>query len=161
MQNCCAAYALAAAQACDLHAELGRRAKKLLATVSQLRAKGADAIVETLLAEDAVAPSGSAGAMSACARRRLFDRSCISRRGKRTDRTRDVPALRAVTMARKSAKPKIFDRELTYLPQPLRRREFMTRIEAVLFASPRPVSRETLSSLIGMRRFQRAGFGFP
>ncbi len=71
---CCAAYALAAAQACDLHAELGRRATKLLATVPQLRAKGADAIVETLLAEDAVAPSGSAGAMSARARRRLFDR---------------------------------------------------------------------------------------
>ena len=73
-QACCAAYALAAAQACDLHAELGRRATKLLATVPQLRAKGADAIAETLLAEDAVAPSGSAGAMSACARRRLFDR---------------------------------------------------------------------------------------
>jgi hypothetical protein len=73
-QACCAAYALAAAQACDLHAELGRRATKLLATVPQLRAKGADAIVETLLAEDAVAPSGSAGAMSARARRRLFDR---------------------------------------------------------------------------------------
>ena len=48
-QACCAAYALAAAQACDLHAELGRRATKLLATVPQLRAKGADAIVETLL----------------------------------------------------------------------------------------------------------------
>ncbi len=58
----------------DLHAELGRRATKLLATVPQLRAKGADAIAETLLAEDAVAPSGSAGAMSARARRRLFDR---------------------------------------------------------------------------------------
>ena len=77
MQNCCAAYALAAAQACDLHAELGRRAKKLLATVPQLRAKGADAIVETLLAEDAVAPSGSAGAMSAPTRRRLFDRLAL------------------------------------------------------------------------------------
>ena len=32
-QACCAAYALAAAQACDLHAELGRRAEKLLAPV--------------------------------------------------------------------------------------------------------------------------------
>ena len=30
-QACCAAYALAAAQACDLHAELGRRAENLLA----------------------------------------------------------------------------------------------------------------------------------
>ena len=55
-----------------------------------------------------------------------------------------------MTMARTSSKkPKIFDCELTDLPNPLRRREFMMRIEAVLFASPRPVSRETLSSLIG------------
>jgi segregation and condensation protein B len=53
-------------------------------------------------------------------------------------------------MARgKSKSAKSFDRELTDLPNPLRRREFMMRIEAVLFASPRPVSRETLSSLIG------------
>ena len=73
-QTCCAAYALAAAQACDLDAELGRRAAKLLATVPQLRAKGADAVVETLLAEDAVIPSGNAGGMSDRARRRLFDR---------------------------------------------------------------------------------------
>ena len=39
-QTCCAAYALAAAQACDLHAELGRRAENLLAAAPQLRAKG-------------------------------------------------------------------------------------------------------------------------
>jgi hypothetical protein len=73
-QTCCAAYALAAAQACDLDAELGRRAAKLLATVPQLRAKGANSVVETLLAEDAVIPSGNAGGMSDRARRRLFDR---------------------------------------------------------------------------------------
>ena len=55
-----------------------------------------------------------------------------------------------MTMARgKSKSAKSFDRELTDLPNPLRRREFMMRIEAVLFASPRPVSRETFSSLIG------------
>jgi segregation and condensation protein B len=53
-------------------------------------------------------------------------------------------------MARASSKkPKIFDRELAELPHPLRRREFMMRIEAVLFASPRAVSREILSALIG------------
>ena len=55
-----------------------------------------------------------------------------------------------MTMARsKSKKPKIFDRELTDLPEPLRRREFMMRIEAVLFASPRPVSRVILSAYLG------------
>ena len=150
-QNCCAAYALAAAQACDLHAELGRRAAKLLAAVPQLRAKGrGSAVIETLLAEDAVLPSGRGGSMSDRAPPAAVRSPGLSRRGARTDRTRDVPALRAVTMARtRSKKPKIFDRELTDLPNPLRRREFMMRIEAVLFASPRPVSRETLSSLIG------------
>ena len=48
-----------------------------------------------------------------------------------------------------SKKPKIFDRELAELPESFRRREFMMRIEAVLFASPRPVSRDILATLIG------------
>ena len=53
-------------------------------------------------------------------------------------------------MARASSKnPKIFDRELAELPDPLRRREFMMRIEAVLFATPRPVPRDILATLIG------------
>jgi Protein of unknown function (DUF1403) len=76
--QCCAAYALAAATACDLDAELGRRAAKLLAVVPQLRAKGADTIVAALLDDDAVPASrvsaGLPAAMSDRARRRLFDR---------------------------------------------------------------------------------------
>jgi Protein of unknown function (DUF1403) len=72
--KCCVAYALAATTACDLHADLGRRADKLLATVPQLRAKGAKAMVDALLADDAVAPAGRVGGMSDRARRRLFDR---------------------------------------------------------------------------------------
>jgi segregation and condensation protein B len=48
------------------------------------------------------------------------------------------------------AKPKIdFDRELADLPASMRRREFMMRIEAVIFAASRPVKRETLSAIIG------------
>jgi chromosome segregation and condensation protein ScpB len=48
------------------------------------------------------------------------------------------------------AKPKTaFDRELADLPAPLRRREYMMRVEAVIFAASRPVSREILSALIG------------
>jgi segregation and condensation protein B len=48
------------------------------------------------------------------------------------------------------AKPKgDFDRELSDLPAPLRRREYMMRVEAVIFAASRPVPRETLSALIG------------
>jgi segregation and condensation protein B len=47
-------------------------------------------------------------------------------------------------------KPKIdFDRELFDLPPPLRRREFMMRIEAVIFAASKPVMRETLAALVG------------
>jgi Protein of unknown function (DUF1403) len=73
-QNCCAAYALAAAQACDLHTELGRRAEILLAAVPKLRAKGASGVIAALLDDDAVLSSGRDGSMSGRGRRRLFDR---------------------------------------------------------------------------------------
>ncbi|MGO8910076.1 MAG: DUF1403 family protein [Bradyrhizobium sp.] len=73
-QTCCAAYALAAAQACDLHAELGRRAEKLLAAAPQLRAKGASGVIEALLDDDAVLSSRRDGSISARGHRRLFDR---------------------------------------------------------------------------------------
>jgi segregation and condensation protein B len=53
-----------------------------------------------------------------------------------------------VTMGR--AKPKIdLDRALSDLPTPLRWREYMMRVEAVIFAASQPVSRETLSAVIG------------
>jgi hypothetical protein len=73
-QTCCAAYALAAAQACDLHAELGRRAEILLAAAPQLRAKGAAVVIAAVLDDDAVLSSGRDGSMTARGRRRLFDR---------------------------------------------------------------------------------------
>ena len=50
------------------------------------------------------------------------------------------------------AKPKeheTFDRELAELPAPMRWREFMMRVEAIIFASSKPVMRETLAALIG------------
>jgi chromosome segregation and condensation protein ScpB len=48
------------------------------------------------------------------------------------------------------ARPKPgFDRELSDLPAPLRWREFMMRVEAVIFAASQPVSRETLAALVG------------
>ena len=43
----------------------------------------------------------------------------------------------------------LFDRELDDLPPELRRREWMGRIEAALFASASPVSREDLALLVG------------
>ena len=72
--SCCVAYGRAAAQACDLFAELGRSSQKLIAVAPRLRARGAGAVIETLLNEDAVLPSARRGAMSARSSRRLFDR---------------------------------------------------------------------------------------
>lgn len=43
----------------------------------------------------------------------------------------------------------IFDRELADLPQELRWREWMGRIEAVLFASASPVGRDDLARVVG------------
>ncbi|WP_299048848.1 SMC-Scp complex subunit ScpB [uncultured Tateyamaria sp.] len=43
----------------------------------------------------------------------------------------------------------LFDRELTDLPQDLRWREWMGRIEAVLFASATPVGRDDLARVVG------------
>src|SRR5690242_11722530 len=42
-----------------------------------------------------------------------------------------------------------FDRELADLPPELRWREWMARVEAVIFASPVPVGREMLARVIG------------
>jgi segregation and condensation protein B len=42
-----------------------------------------------------------------------------------------------------------YDRELAELPAPLRRREFMMRVEAIIFAASKPVMRETLTAAIG------------
>lgn len=50
-------------------------------------------------------------------------------------------------MAQKSFEP--LDVELTDLPQALRWREWMARVEAVLFAAPEPVGRETLARVVG------------
>lgn len=48
-----------------------------------------------------------------------------------------------------SASEGVFDRELEDLPQELRWREWMGRIEAVLFASASPVGREDLARVVG------------
>jgi segregation and condensation protein B len=56
---------------------------------------------------------------------------------------------------RKNSKPKeagrdgVFDRELEDLPQELRWREWMGRIEAVLFASTTPVDHDDLARVVG------------
>ena len=49
----------------------------------------------------------------------------------------------------KAEKEILFDRELEDLPPDLRWREWMLRIEAVIFASAEPVTRETLARIVG------------
>ncbi|MGV8935722.1 MAG: SMC-Scp complex subunit ScpB [Allorhizobium sp.] len=44
---------------------------------------------------------------------------------------------------------RLFDRELEELPVELRWREWMLRVEAVIFASTEPVSREVLAQVVG------------
>ena len=69
------AYAKAAARACDLSAELGRRAQKLMAAQPKLRAKGAPAALQALLDEDSLSASSKIGGqISERGARRLFDR---------------------------------------------------------------------------------------
>ncbi|MBB3525944.1 hypothetical protein FHX03_005316 [Rhizobium sp. BK456] len=43
----------------------------------------------------------------------------------------------------------LYDRELEDLPAELRWREWMLRVEAVIFASAEPVDRETLARVVG------------
>jgi len=50
---------------------------------------------------------------------------------------------------RAGAESAIFDADLADVPAELRWREWMNRIEAVLFASPRPVEREALARIVG------------
>lgn len=52
-------------------------------------------------------------------------------------------------MARRTHAEELFDTELTDLPPDMRWREWMGRVEAVIFASPKPVDRETLARVVG------------
>jgi segregation and condensation protein B len=52
-------------------------------------------------------------------------------------------------MARRAKTPVSFDTELAQLPPELRWREWMGRVEAVIFASPEPVTREVLARVVG------------
>ena len=68
------AYAVAAAEACDLGAVLAERAERLTGVAPKLRAKGSGDVVKLLLSDDAVPGSWSSPKLSARGARRLFDR---------------------------------------------------------------------------------------
>ena len=67
-------YARAAARACDLAAELGRRAERLHEAAPKLRAKGARAALGALLDEDCLSAATRITGLSERGARRLFDR---------------------------------------------------------------------------------------
>lgn len=52
-------------------------------------------------------------------------------------------------MARRPRTSEPFDTELAHLPPELRWREWMGRVEAVIFAAPAPVTREVLARVVG------------
>lgn len=52
-------------------------------------------------------------------------------------------------MARRNQSEELFDSELAELPAEIRWREWMGRVEAVIFASPEPVGRATLARVVG------------
>lgn len=68
------AYASAAAEACDLGADLAHRAGNLTWVAPKLRAKGSGDVIKLLLSDDAVPGSWSSPKLSARGARRLFDR---------------------------------------------------------------------------------------
>lgn len=67
-------YAQAAAEACDLGADLGRRAARVLEVAPKLRAKGSADVVKLLLDDDVLPASWSSAKLSERGARRLFER---------------------------------------------------------------------------------------
>ena len=60
-----------------------------------------------------------------------------------------APAAKPSRKKANGASERLFDRELGDLPAELRWREWMMRVEAVIFASAEPVTRETLARVVG------------
>ncbi|AVH45506.1 SMC-Scp complex subunit ScpB [Agrobacterium tumefaciens] len=59
------------------------------------------------------------------------------------------PALEPSRRKANAADELLYDRELDQFPAEMRWREWMMRVEAVIFASAEPVSRETLARVVG------------
>lgn len=71
---CALAYSKAAARASDLHADLCRRAQKLVAVAPKMRARHASDVMLKLMTEDALTARSASDIMSERAARRLFER---------------------------------------------------------------------------------------
>ena len=120
----------------------------------KLRAKPGSKVVDLLLAEDCVSPrpGGAPGADDRPRRAAAVRPAGYARGRARAHRPACVPAVRPVSAAprrRRRDGEDVLDVELADLPAAARWREWMLRVEAAIFASPRPVPREALVRVVG------------
>jgi hypothetical protein len=143
---CTIAYARAAATAFDPYAELARHANRLVAVAPKAARQGRRSNADALVAGGCPAggQQGKRSVEPAPLRMPRVAGSCA-----RAHRPAELSALRALIMGRRPRLKIDFDIGLAELPQELRWREWMGRVEAVIFASPKPVSRETLARIVG------------
>ena len=120
-------------------ADLSRRAARLRAVAPKLRAKGAGEAAQVFLSRDAVMPA--ALPLSDRAARRLCDR--LVELGVVRELTGRIRSVFTESEMAKDRSDSELDRDLEDLPPELRWREWMSRVEAVIFASASPVSRKT------------------
>ena len=102
-----------------------------------------------LLDDDAVSGSLTKPGLTRWGSRRLFERLDGARSRARADPPAHLPTLRIVAMGRRAKADVALDLELEDFPPELRWREWMGRVEAVIFASPTPVTREVLARIVG------------
>ena len=125
------AYARAAARACDLAAELARRAEKLAQAAPKLRAKGARAALRALLDDDSLSaatqdPDFRSAAREGCSTG--WSRSARSANSRGARRSGFTGSKRWRGPGNPTGE---LDLELEDLPAPARWREWMGRVEAV------------------------------
>ena len=140
-------YAKGAANACYLSAELRRRAQKLAEAPPKLRERSQGRAAGAARPGFARHPTPIAG-LSERGTRRLFERlATLSAIRELTGR--GTLRLYGLYRWRERKNCGELDRELEDLPPAARWREWMGRVEAVVFASAQPVLRENLAEVVG------------
>ena len=124
----------------------------LIAVAPKLRSKPAQKIVHLLLGQDCVSPAEAARHAPMTGRAAAGCSTVSSRLAPPAIFGRPRSAVRPMSAAarrRRREGDEPLDVELFDLPTAARWREWMLRVEAAIFASPKPVPRETLVRLVG------------